>query len=391
MKLVGRVHVEPLDDERLTNIERSVVAGAAERAALPVRAPRRYLAFAAAALAACVAGAIGWQLRGGAAVVPLVEPVPVAVHTDAKGSTLDIGDARIDSGTDTAFVVSRPAGGVLIEMTRGKVELSVGKRGDRPPLVVRAGDTDVVVVGTRFSVDYGDGKHDVDVRVTEGVVRVASKKLETRVAAGQHWRSDQGLVAMAQPAVDAPPAKAPPLDVRAPAVPDVQLHDRVAAVPDAPAKPTVAAAAPPRDVERPRVRPMVVETREPRGDLKAEIIGLPVEPPQDIGVKDVNEAMSRYRIIVLGEKNDGAATALYSMAALQHLKLGRDGDALRSIDAYERAYPAGREIRSALWLKLRILCRVALDEQCRQAAVAYQRKAVDGPALHVAERITKRQ
>jgi hypothetical protein len=76
------------------------------------------------------------------------------------------------------------------------------------------------------------------------------------------------------------------------------------------------------------------------------------------------------------------------MAVLQHLKLGRDGDALRSIDAYARAYPFGREIRAALWLRVRILCRVAIDDQCRAAAVQYQHKAGDGPATHVAERIT---
>jgi FecR protein len=385
VKLHGRIHVEQLDDERLTNIERKVVAGAADRLALPVRAPRRYLAFAAAALAACVAGVIGWNLRGGEVAPIAVEPAQVAVHTDAKGSTLDIGDARIDSAPDTAFIVTRPAGGVLVEMTRGKVELSVGKRGDRPPLVVRAGDTDVVVVGTKFTVDYGDGTHGVDVQVTEGVVKVASKKLETRVAAGQHWRSSEGLVAVAEPVTP----EAPVVPAKPAAVPDVHLHDRVAAVPD-PAKPVTppAAAVAIRDV---RPRPAhVVEAREPR-DLKAEIISQPVEPPLDIGVRDVNEAMSRYRITVLGEKNEGAATALYSMAVLQHLKLGRDGDALRSVDAYERAYPAGREIRSALWLRLRILCRVAIDEQCRQAAVTYQRKAVEGPALHVAQRITKPQ
>jgi len=387
VKLVGRIHVEPLDDERLTNIERKVVAGAADRLAEPVRAPRRYLAFAAAAAAAGVAAVIGWKLHTGEMAPVIAEPPQVAVHTDAKSSTLDIGDARIDSGPDTAFVVTRPGGGVLVDMTRGKVELSVGKRGDRPPLVVRAGDTDVVVVGTKFTVDYGDGTHGVDVQVTEGVVRVANKKLETRVAAGQHWRSNEGLVAAAEPAK--PVAVAEPPHVVP--VPDVHLHDRVAAVPDAP-KPAVPPTRPAvvHDVGAPR--PVAIaETREPNRDLKAEIIRQPVEPPLDIGVKDVNELMSRYRVTVLGEKNEGAATALYSMAVLQHLRLGRDGDALRTIDAYEHAYPAGREIRSALWLKLRILCRVAIDEQCRQAAVAYQRKGVESPALHVAERITKQQ
>ena len=48
MKLVGRIPVEPLDDERLTNLERRIVLGAT---AQPVRASRRWVGFAAAATA----------------------------------------------------------------------------------------------------------------------------------------------------------------------------------------------------------------------------------------------------------------------------------------------------------------------------------------------------
>ena len=261
-------------------------------------------------------------------------------------------------------------------MTRGNVALSVGKRHDRPPLIVRAGETDVVVVGTHFTVDYGDGTRDVDVRVTEGVVRVVADKLETSVAAGDHWHTDRGIV----------------VATAAPVVPVTPPHDRdhVAVVPDAPhvdpvvRRPVVVA--PP-----PRPRNPLVAPGDPHRDLKAEIISQQVEPAMDIGVKDVTEAMSRYRILVLGEKGDGAATALYSMAVTQHLKLGRDGDALRSIDAYAVAYPAGHEIRAALWLRVRILCRVAIDDQCKQAAVQYRRVAGDAPATRVAERIAAQE
>jgi hypothetical protein len=376
VKLHGRIQVEPLDDERLTNIERQVVASASVGQPVPAR---RYPVLIAAAVAACAAGAIGWKLRPTESAVEPDEPAHIAVHTDGKGQTLDIGDATIASAADTAFVVSRPAGGVLIEMTRGKVELAVGKRGARPPLVVRAGSTNVVVVGTRFSVDYGDGTKDVDVRVTEGAVRVVDKQLETRVGAGQHWHTDRGLV-VAVAETPRPPAP-PDAPISVPA--DVHLHDRTPAAPEAPkhvepSRPVVVEARP--------VRPRIA-VAEPHRDLKAEIISQPIEPAMDIGVKDVNEAMSRLRVLVLGEKNEGAATALYSMAVLQHQKLGRDGDALRSIDAYARAYPFGKEIRAALWLRVRILCRIAIDDQCRQAAVQYQRKG-DGPAAHVAERIT---
>ena len=63
MKLVGRVPVEPLDDERMTHIERRIVTGAAD-AAVPARAPRRHVGFAMAAMAAVITGVIGWGLGG---------------------------------------------------------------------------------------------------------------------------------------------------------------------------------------------------------------------------------------------------------------------------------------------------------------------------------------
>ena len=380
MKLHGRIPVEPLDDERLTNIERRIVAGAAERLAKPERS-RRPFAMLAAVGAAAVAAIVGWKLHAPEATTPAAPATesPLAIRTNATGSMIDIGDATIESGPETAFVVTRPAGGVLVDMTRGKVSLSVGKRHDRPPLIVRAGATDVVVVGTKFTVDYGDGSREVDVRVTEGIVRVVADKLETSVAAGDHWHTDRGIVvATAEPVAPV----APP--------PDVHQRDHVAMVPDAPhVDPVVRRPVVVAPVPRPR-NPLVAPS-DPHRDLKADIISQQVEPAMDIGVKDVTEAMSRYRILVLGEKGDGAATALYSMAVTQHLKLGRDGDALRSIDAYSVAYPAGHEIRAALWLRVRILCRVAIDDQCKHAAVQYRRVAGDAPAARVAERIAAQE
>ena len=198
MKLVGRIPVEPLDDERMTNLERRIVAGAADAAERPVRgAGRAYaMVFAGVAAAAACCIALGWKLGGetGAPVVGAAEPV--RVDTALERTTLDIGDARITSDPMTAFVITRPGSGVLVDMARGKVELEVGKRGDRDPLVVRAGDTDVLVIGTRFSVDYGDGTGTAIVVVTEGVVKVVRQQQEVRVAAGQTWQVTGVVVAV---------------------------------------------------------------------------------------------------------------------------------------------------------------------------------------------------
>ncbi|MBA3539297.1 MAG: FecR domain-containing protein, partial [Deltaproteobacteria bacterium] len=181
MKLVGRIPVEPLDDERLTNIERRIVAGASDQLATPARARRPYLGFAAATFAAAAAGFVGWKLHRDPAPATATAATKVAMHTDRQKSVLDIGDATIESRPNTTFGITRPDGGVLVEMTRGRIELEVAKRAGRAPLIVRAGATDVIVVGTHFIVDCGAScEGEVDVRVTEGVVRVVRNAQDTR-------------------------------------------------------------------------------------------------------------------------------------------------------------------------------------------------------------------
>ncbi len=424
MRLAGRIPVEPLDDERLTRIERRVVAGAADAAirGQRLRAPGGALRVLIAAAAIAAAGVVGWAMRGAPASEPVAGPAPpravpaapeVHVETAPQRSVVDIGDARIESDPDTAFAVTRPGGGVLIAVARGKVELEVGKRGDRPPLVVRAGDTDVVVVGTRFSVDYGDGSGDVDVRVTEGVVRVVHGPEETRVAAGQRWRTRAGLIAVAGDPRDAgatpgagdpradPRADAPAVEPRRdhPAVPDAPgvLHDRRAAVPDATAGSPAPArsASPPRPGREP-ASPRVAVRTDPRVDLRTAIRAQRVEPALDLGVPDPATAIARYYEIAAHRSGDEASQAFYSIAWVRYFRQGNGPDALGTLDAYVRRFPGGKEYRAALWLRVRILClerseRGATDEACRAAAYTYLHEAPGAPAAHIAELLTQTQ
>lgn len=409
MKLAGRIPVEPLDEERLTRIERGVVTGAVDAASrgYGFRAPRRHAGRAFAALAVVAAGVVGWTLRGAPASAPgFVEPTPIQVQTDPQRSVLDIGDARIESDPATVFTVTRPSGGVLVAMTRGKLELSVGKRGGRPPLIVRAGDTDVIVVGTRFSVDYGDGRGEAFVRVTEGVVRIVHLQQETRVAAGQAWRAGAGLVASAEvpraetanPPLpgggDGDPTVAPAHDGTAIALgrpPDV-LHDRKAAVPDAPG---VVAAPPPRMAPPARppgagpARPRAaVRPSDPQVDLRSAIRAQRVEPALDIGEPRSSSAVAKYYDIAAHRSGEEASQAFYSIAAVQYLRLARNADALDTLDAYVRRFPGGKEYRAVLWLRVRILCLDNLDDRCRAAAYTYLHEAPNDPAAHVAEQLT---
>lgn len=413
MKLAGRIPVEPLDEERLTNIERRVVAGAVDAAVRgqALRAPHRGFGRAAVAVAIAAAGVIGWALHAPAGGPVGAAAPELRAETAAERATLEIGDATIQSEPGTAFAVTHPGGGVLIAMARGVVELEVGKRGQRPPLVVRAGDTDVVVVGTHFTVDYGDGTGEVWVRVTEGVVRIVRQQHETRVAAGQQWQTRAGLVAIAGETRPAAPGAAPGAapdaagDARAGAPPQVAaapellrdrrtaapelLRDHRPAVPDtaAPPPPPPRVAAAPRSASGEPGRPRAA-VRDPHGDLRAEIRAQHVEPALALGEPGA-DAIARYYDIAAHQSGDEASQAFYSIAAVRHLKLGRNAEALQTLDAYVRRFPGGKEYRAALWLRVRILCLDKIDDRCRAAAYTYLHQAPDTPAAHVAERVTQ--
>jgi hypothetical protein len=413
VKLSGRIVVEPLDEERLTNIERRIVSGAVDAAAR-AQPPRRITGRVLAVAAVVTAGLAGWALHAPPRVV-VAEPAAIQVDTAPRHATLDLGDARIASDPDTAFAVTRPGGGVLVAMTRGKLELEVGKRGGRPPLIVRAGDTDVIVVGTRFTVDYGDGHGEVEVRVTEGVVRVVHQQQETRVAAGSAWRTHGGLIAARAdrqatagdaardgiPSGDATPAAAthpaageavrgrPPVAIATGVAPDV-LHDRTAAVPDAraasPASTTVRAV-PVRPL--PGAAPVrVTAPNDPRADLRGAIRGQPIEPALDLGEPNAERAVTRYYDIAAHQSGETASQAFYSIAVVRYLRLARNAEALQTLDAYVRRFPGGKEYRAALWLRVRILCLDKIDDRCRAAAYTFGHEAPDAGAARVAERIT---
>ena len=405
MKLSGRITVEPLDDDRLTSIERRVVAGAAEATARGrgFAARRRRGGRMLAAIAVVMAGFVGWALRGAPASAPM-EAAPMSVESASSRTVVDIGDAQIASEPATAFVVTRSAGGVLVAMTRGKVELEVGKRGDRPPLIVRAGDTDVVVVGTHFTVDYGDGRGGASVSVTEGVVRVVHQQQEIRVAAGQRWASG-GVVAAADRDA-APPAPAPSSAIASGAAVETRANAAGAprvAVDDrrdrrgAPA--TAAAASPARSATGRMIVPVrppasaaqrqgMTRRADPQLDLRTAIRTQPVEPALDLGEPNPAVAVARYYDIAAHRSGEEASQAFYSIAVVRYEKLERNADALETLDAYVRRFPGGKEYRAVLWLRVRILCLDKIDDRCRAAAHTYLHEAPDGPAAHIAELLT---
>ncbi|MEZ4367745.1 MAG: FecR domain-containing protein [Kofleriaceae bacterium] len=363
--LRGRLPIEPLDDERLARIERAVVRGGP-----PVQRPawsrsRLPLLVAVAAMAAALT-LIAWRAWPPGEVELAAAP-PVRLHTDALGTRLALGDATVLAGPGTDLEVTRPGGGVLVELRHGRVELEVAKRGERPPLVVRADDVEVIVVGTRFTVDHPVG-HDVEVEVTEGVVRVERDGVAALVRAGEHWRRSDGLVALTPATADGADPTEPSDDGAAVAPPPTTPPSTVDA------GPSTAAATPPT-VRPPTPRP----PEPPLPDLATAIRRQSVPAAVDVGETNPARALAIYQRR-LGERGEVAAAALYGMARLQALSLGRTSDALRSLDAYLARFPSGAETKAVLWLRIRLLCDAAPDEACRAAAHSYLRRDPDGGA-----------
>ena len=384
MNLKSRIPVEPLDEDRLTQIERRIVAGAGDRLAAPSRAPRRAFAWASMALAMAGALALGWRLHRPPAVhVPEPAPQTLALHTTAEHSTLELGDATLASDPDSALDVTRTAQRVVIEMKRGRIEMAVAHRPDRV-LVVRAGDTEIEDVGTKFSVAY-DGANHVDVRVTEGQVKVTRQQRSLLVAAGYAWTTERGLVAIADleatTVAVATPAPAP-----APPAPPV-----VAPAP-APVHHAVARPEPVRDPVP--VTPHVVVPADPYVDLKVAIRKQPIElDPRVDGQNDAAAQIAQLKPVAYSPQKygDEASLALYKMAVLLHKPLHQDAEALRTIDMYLRRFHGTKEQAAVLWLRVRITCSHQIDDECRHAAYTYQHEVPDGPAADVAIRIINAQ
>jgi len=386
MNLQGKVPVEQLDDERLTNIERKLVVAVSDMRAPAERAPRRLLAFAGMAMAVMIAGLVGWKLRGTPAAEPTVEvPQRLAINTDTS-NTVKLDDAVLTSGPASDLVVERTRGRVLIVMTRGTIDMQV-KHDPSRVLVVRAGDTEIEDIGTRFSVEY-DGTSHVEVRVTEGEVKVKRAGQHVDVAAGFAWTAERGKLTIA--ALDAATtsvvATADPVQ---PTQPTQATNPTVTSVPAA----------------NPRVPPVAPETGSASGsnsessgsaatfvrkagksNARVALDKLAIMEPLDVGTKDFNTAIAKYLdlAVSMGDAQD-KTEVLYSMAVVQH-RARQDRAALYTLSGVIKRQ-GGKAYKAALWLNVRIECMQRFDDECRQAADLYLRKVPDGVAAGVAQAI----
>jgi hypothetical protein len=385
MNLRGRIPVEPLDEERVVNIERRVVAGYGDAMARGrATSGSRWLLpmLAAGAAAAVVAAVLVWKLRPAPAVAPQVAAVRVEAAPD--GSRVELGDATIAVAPGGSFVVTRPDGGVLIALDRGRVDLEVAPRKDRAPLVVRAGDVDVVVVGTKFSVEHAA---EIVVTVTEGVVSVQRGGDAARVAAGQRWAAPAQVAAGAPmppvetiqvAAADRTPDTIASADIEMSGdhgMPELHGHDTV--VPKTPV------AAKDRD-KRPRQGSAGDAAGNGSGsssvgsgsasvDVITAVRQKSVAPPKDVGVTG-EDAVKLYLVYLEeGRAKEERLIGYYGLAHVRKAQ-GKTAEALRWLDAYITQRPkTGPELESVRWMQIQLLCKHPIDAKCREAANSYIR------------------
>lgn len=212
----GSLPVEQLPDVSWQRIERKLfaqLASGAPRAIAPVRAGgvrrRTWLIAGGVALAAAAAALLLVTLRGGGEGARRAEQPdarsPSRIATAEAPSAVSVGDVSLEIAPHSAILVDDDRErGVLFVLERGEATFRVAPVGDRPPVVVQAGDVRIEVVGTAFAVSReGDSARVV---VYEGVVVLVQKGERSQLGPGSVWPA-----APVQGAVDEEPV-APPAD-----------------------------------------------------------------------------------------------------------------------------------------------------------------------------------
>lgn len=108
--------------------------------------------------------------------------------TEGAPSSITVGDAAITAAPHTALLVTESAAGIQVILERGAVDCSIPPQKSRAPFVVIAGEVQVSVTGTHFSVArFGDT---AEVVVMRGEVSILSGGQRYTVGAGSRWPAE---------------------------------------------------------------------------------------------------------------------------------------------------------------------------------------------------------
>lgn len=302
--------------------------------------------FLGTALAGAAAGGALWfeAPRSSRAERAVLSDAKLETKTDELSVTLGDGSSVTLGSQSEVRVRDNRSSAIALSLARGELSCDVTHREDRKFTVV-AGDVEVRVVGTRFSVRRtpGSASH-VEVSVSRGVVEVRSARrpgVVARVAAGQNW-----IESSAPPLAPAEPSSAPPV---ASVTSEAEPQKRAIS-------PT--ASAPPRG---PTARELFEQAAESRraGDAAAAARAyeeLLRQHPGDARASLAAFELGRLRMDRLGDRS-GAIVALERAVALQvgptfredalarlvsvYAAQGNFGACERARDRYLSSYPGG--------------------------------------------------
>ncbi len=298
-------------------------------------------------------------LAGGSGERALLADAKLETGGDTLAVTLGDGSS-VKLGSQSALQVSgNRSSSVALALGRGEVTCDVTHREGRKFSVV-AGDVEVRVVGTKFSVKTTAGDEPrVEVSVLRGVVEVASRRrpgIVARVAAGQSWIQTAGNVAR-EAALEPPATLQQPDGVASPSN-DAVTPDSAAPKMEAQNSVSAPASAAPAG---PSARELFEKAGESRRSGDAAAAAHAYEELLRLHPADGRASLSafelgRLRMDRLGDPA-GAITALERAVALNigpsfredalarlvssYASQGNSGACTRARDRYLSSYPAG--------------------------------------------------
>lgn len=224
---LGPPPVEGLSDVAWARVEKGVfarldgagtVTGAVMSGETRSAARRNWMWLAVPVAAAAALALVLFANHKSSPSSAVAENGPARIVSGAAPSAVTFGDAHITLDADSAIEMDRDGAQPTALLERGAAWFSVAPRGDQPAFQVRAGDTLVRVVGTRFRVARQSER--ADVTVDHGTVEVRYHGRALRVADGQSWSSSKPNDVTATGA----PAPEPDIEIDQPAVP--QRHSK---------------------------------------------------------------------------------------------------------------------------------------------------------------------
>jgi transmembrane sensor len=321
MTLPPSRHVQPdVSEARVDRLWQGLESRLEKR---PAR-PWRWLVLGTA-LAGAAAGGVLWldATRSAAAERAVLSDAKLETKTDELSVTLGDGSSvKLASQSEVRVQGSRSSA-IALSLARGELSCDVTHREGRK-FTVLAGDVEVRVIGTRFSVRRTAGAEPrVEVSVSRGVVEVRSARrpdVVARVAAGQNWIESS---AEPEPLARAEPPAAPAV-ASVPSEPELQKREI-----------SPAASAP---LAVPAARELFEKAAESRraGDAAAaarayeELLRL---HPGDARASLAAFELGRLRMDRLGDRA-GAITALERAVALQVGPTFREDALARLVSVY---------------------------------------------------------